>query len=621
MLVLTLLTVLVGTALTAEYNADRCTVLLVGAKASATGTPMTTHTADSSDYDFRIAKVPRQQHAAGSHRNIPLLHQVYPRFVGRDRGAPEYYRENVEAGFFNWTDTPVIGTIPQVDITFGYIDGMYPIMNEHQLAFGESTCGAKLWAKPATQGGSALFDITELARVALERTKTARAAIQLMGDLAVQYGYYGAEWEGDGVYSEAGETLTVTDTKEGWVFHILPDDTGASAVWVAQRVPDTHIVAIGNQFIIHQVNLTDTANFLGSTNLYDVAKRNNFWDGKTDFDFTLAYASPLDVSSSKILTRRQWRVLTLANPTLALSPDTDVYGSDYPFSVETAGILTVQDIMRMQRDHYENTPFDLTQGLAAGPYGNPDRFALGDNVSAPSWANGHRTTFERPISYHTTSYSYVTSLHPTDENHALIWFGAYVPHATAYVPIYAKVSAVPALTNHGSLLRFDFNVSYWLHAVIGNYAGRFYKHAMPAVAAVQKVVEDNAFAAQADVQAKAVSILATDGEAAMVAHLTASSDKFAKAAHDAFYALFLDIVTRFHDGWIFSDFATETMRMTAMGYPSWWLEEVGYYGPRPEKSAGTGTLVLGVVTAVALMGLCFWLGRRSANSKGYASII
>ncbi|RHY32466.1 hypothetical protein DYB32_002532 [Aphanomyces invadans] len=542
---------------------------------------MTTHTADSSDYDFRIAKVPRQQHAAGSHRNIPLLHQVYPRFgmgeirpssknrltcgvVGRDRGAPEYYRENVEAGFFNWTDTPVIGTIPQVDITFGYIDGMYPIMNEHQLAFGESTCGAKLWAKPATQGGSALFDITELARVALERTKTARAAIQLMGDLAVQYGYYGAEWEGDGVYSEAGETLTVTDTKEGWVFHILPDDTGASAVWVAQRVPDTHIVAIGNQFIIHQVNLTDTANFLGSTNLYDVAKRNNFWDGKTDFDFTLAYASPLDVSSSKILTRRQWRVLTLANPTLALSPDTDVYGSDYPFS--TAGILTVQDIMRIQRDHYENTPFDLTQGLAAGPYGNPDRFA-------------------------------------------------YVPHATAYVPIYAKVSAVPALTNHGSLLRFDFNVSYWLHAVIGNYAGRFYKHAMPAVAAVQKVVEDNAFAGMA------VSILATDGEAAMVAHLTASSDKFAKAAHDAFYALFLDIVTRFHDGWIFSDFATETMRMTAMGYPSWWLEEVGYYGPRPEKSAGTGTFVLGVVTAVALMGLCFWLGRRSANSKGYASII
>ncbi|RHX98435.1 hypothetical protein DYB36_014368, partial [Aphanomyces astaci] len=138
---------------------------------------MTTHTADSSNYDFRIAKVPQQQHATGTSRNVPLLRQEYPRYVAT---------------------------------TYGYIDGMYPIINEHQLAFGESTCGAKLWAKPATQGGKALFDITELARIALERTRTAREAIQLMGDLAVQYGYYGAEWEGDAVYSEAGETLTVT---------------------------------------------------------------------------------------------------------------------------------------------------------------------------------------------------------------------------------------------------------------------------------------------------------------------------------------------------------------------------------------------------------------------------
>ncbi|RHY59698.1 hypothetical protein DYB30_006459, partial [Aphanomyces astaci] len=59
-----------------------------------------------------------------------------------------------------------------------------------------------------------------------------------------------------------------------------------------------------------------------------------------------------------------------------------------------------------------------------------------------------------------------------------------------------------------------------------------------------------------------------EGEVALVAHLTAASNKFATSAHEAFYALFVDVVTRFHDGSIFSDFASESMTVSAMGYPS-----------------------------------------------------
>lgn len=79
-------------------------------------------------------------------------------------------------------------------------------------------------------------------RLALERTTNAVDAIKLMGRLAVSMGYYAADWGGgDGSLGEGGEALTVIDPHEAWVFHVLSDDTGTSAVWVAQRVPQGHV--------------------------------------------------------------------------------------------------------------------------------------------------------------------------------------------------------------------------------------------------------------------------------------------------------------------------------------------------------------------------------------------
>lgn len=48
------------------------------------------------------------------------------------------------------------------------------------------------------------------------------------------------------------------------MFHLLADDTGASAVWAAQRVPDDHITAVANQFVIGEIDIADTANFMAS---------------------------------------------------------------------------------------------------------------------------------------------------------------------------------------------------------------------------------------------------------------------------------------------------------------------------------------------------------------------
>lgn len=68
----------------------------------------------------------------------------------------------------------------------------------------------------------------------------------------------------------------MADSKEAWVFHIIPDPTGTSAIWAAQRVPDDHIALVANQFVIRGVK-KDDKDFMYSDNLWSVAKDNKLW--------------------------------------------------------------------------------------------------------------------------------------------------------------------------------------------------------------------------------------------------------------------------------------------------------------------------------------------------------
>jgi dipeptidase len=75
----------------------------------------------------------------------------------------------------------------------------------------------------------------------------------------------------------------------------------------------------------------------------------------------------------------KWRVFSLAAPSSSLPPYTNPNADDYPFSVEVDVLLTEEDLMRYQRDHYEGTQFSMIEGPAAGPYGNPSRYDGGAN--------------------------------------------------------------------------------------------------------------------------------------------------------------------------------------------------------------------------------------------------
>lgn len=130
-------------------------------------------------------------------------------------------------------------------------------MNEFQVGLAESTCSAVF-----PPGNASILNIVDLGEIALERSSSARNAISIMGSLAEKYGY-----------SDNGEHLFVGDPKEVWIFHILPDDTGGSAIWVAQRIPAGHVSVVANEFVIREVNVSDAGNFLASGNILQVAKR------------------------------------------------------------------------------------------------------------------------------------------------------------------------------------------------------------------------------------------------------------------------------------------------------------------------------------------------------------
>ena len=114
----------------------------------------------------------------------------------------------------------------------------------------------------------ALLNIVDLSALALERATTARAAVTTMGALAERYGYV-----------DRGESLFVLDPTEAWIFHVLPDDTQTSAIWVAQRVPDDHVGVVANAWTVRAVDFDDPARFLASSNMRAIAKAHGLWDG------------------------------------------------------------------------------------------------------------------------------------------------------------------------------------------------------------------------------------------------------------------------------------------------------------------------------------------------------
>ena len=169
-----------------ENEAESCTSIMVGKKASTDGSVMTAHTCDS-NYRTWLTMEKRKKYNAGDTQPIywGALHTEEPH---DPRGLKEKGRIPAKEGE-----------------TYSFLNVAYPCLNEKQLAIGETTTVGKRSLKD-TNG---LFLIEELERIALERCTTAREAIRLIGSLAEEFGY-----------ADNGECLTIADKNEVWHFEI-----------------------------------------------------------------------------------------------------------------------------------------------------------------------------------------------------------------------------------------------------------------------------------------------------------------------------------------------------------------------------------------------------------------
>ena len=523
-------------------------------------------------------------HAPGSERLVWPDLEDNPRFVGRGRGTT-YSPDRVPPGT---KLTEPIGSIPQVNHTFAYTEGNYGVMNERQLSIGESTCSGAFAAKAAGAGGEALFCVNELSRVAMERCATARCAVETMGDLAVRYGFYGAS----GSFEGGSEALLIADTNEGWVMHFVPYPDTNSAVWVAQRVPDDEVTVVMNMFTIRRVDLDDPANFLYSDNMIPVAVKHGLWDprpvsegGDGPFDFTRAYSDG-EYAHKFYSGRRVWGAFRLINPTVELDPE---YGdlrfdAPYPFSMKPAKPLKASDLFAMHRDWYEGTPFDMTKGLAAGPFGSPDRFNGGAGEEEVPGA------FERSITLHRTTYTHVLQTRGwlPDAVGGITWFGPHAAHGTCFVPIPAGAVDLPPSLTVGNATEVDRSSQWWAHRYVHNLAQLKYSYASKDVKALQDEWEAKGEALVAEMDAAyRPGGGASDGEdkdkegGLSRDQLTALVTAHAEAVKEAWWRLADTLMVQYADGFL-SMPGQKGGPGAPVGYPAWWLKKVGWReGPPP----------------------------------------
>lgn len=450
-------------------------------------------------------------------------------------------------------------SIPQVPHTYA-VTG---IMNEHQLAIGETTFDGR----PELQNKQGGLHYWPLMQIALQRARTAREAIRVMAGLVDRFGY-----------RSTGETFSIADPNEVWIMEMIgPGEGGKGAEWVALRVPDGMICAHANKARIGEFPLNDPENCLYSPNVIDFAVRKGYYNPKTDgpFRFCDAYC-PATPEKLRYTETRVWSIFHRAAPSLGLTPDYSraVPGAKpYPLWIKADSKLSVRGVMALMRDHYEGTPMDMTKGLDAGPFGSPLR-----DRPMTFTVDGQAYSWERPISTQQTGCTYVAAMRSDlpDPVGGVLWYSVDDTYTSCFFPLYAGITAVPPSYARGTLRHFSWDSAWWVFNLVANYAQLRYSDMSRDIRKVQLELEGHFFGAQPAIEKTALDLLKSDPVKARE-FLTQTSVAAGEEVVRRWKQLGEDLFTKYNDGYVQDDKGEPQ----ELGYPKEWLEKV--VKDRPEQ--------------------------------------
>lgn len=459
---------------------------------------------------------------------------------------------------YEWDTGRFLGKIKQVAHTYKVIGNM----NENQVAIGETTYGGREeLCKP-----NGCLDYGSLMYIALQRSKTAREAIKWMSDLANQYGYV-----------SEGESMSVSDANEAWIFEIIGKGTKEKgAVWAARRVPEGYICAHANQARIREVPVNDKENCMYAPDLFSFAEKMKYWNSKSDtaFSFVDAYC-PLNPDGLFLCEGRIWSIFRRAAPSLNLSSD---YwrgvksAKPYPLFIKPDQKLSVEDMTALMRDHFEGTEFDMTKGFMAGPFNCPYRWkplywqAPNDTVTKYGW--------ERPISTQQTAFSFIAQSRSFLPNviGGVFWYSVDDTYSNCYMPLYCCMLERPKPFAKADVTKYDPESATWLFNLVANYAYTKYSYIIKDIQAVQKELEGNFYKLQPAVEKTAQELEKTNDTLA-VQYLSDYSVTHANMVVARWKELYEYIVTKYNDGYI-NDGKDGGRNPKLVGYGSEWIQRV-----------------------------------------------